>query len=161
MRLLLIAAIVCLLPVYCGCERRAVDRHDVDATIDLALDNSDELRKVIEHYDGSPEKQEAACWLIANMRYHYGYDTSLLDSVEVELARLVGEPTLVSSIGESNRLKWQRRDIFSTPKVYDHRHIKAEYLIDNIDRAFAQYRKRPWNKHLSISEFCELILPTG
>ena len=37
--------------------------------------------------------------------------------------------------------------------------ITAEYLIDNIDRAFDNWQKRPWNRSLSFEDFCEYLLP--
>ena len=44
-------------------------------------------------------------------------------------------------------------------KNYDARAITADYLIDNIEDAFFQYRSRPWNRNLSFKDFCELLLP--
>ena len=40
----------------------------------------------------------------------------------------------------------------------DARTLTADYLIRNIDEAFAVW-DRPWNRHLSFNEFCEWILP--
>lgn len=37
--------------------------------------------------------------------------------------------------------------------------ITADYLIDNIDKAFDAYDSRPWNRYVSFEEFCETILP--
>ena len=55
--------------------------------------------------------------------------------------------------------KWSKFSYKSTPKVYDCHVIKAEYLIENIDLAFAAWQKRPWRHSLSFDEFCEWILP--
>ena len=55
--------------------------------------------------------------------------------------------------------KWSKFSYKSTPKVYDCHAIKAEYLIENIDLAFAAWQKRPWRHSLSFDEFCEWILP--
>ena len=44
-------------------------------------------------------------------------------------------------------------------KIYDAHIITAEYLIDNIDCAFDNWQKRPWNRSLSFEDFCEYLLP--
>ncbi len=37
--------------------------------------------------------------------------------------------------------------------------IKADYLIKNIDSAFATWKTSPWSAHLNFDHFCEFILP--
>ena len=41
---------------------------------------------------------------------------------------------------------------------WDVQTLSADYLIQNIDEAFAVWN-RPWNRHLTFEEFCEWILP--
>ena len=38
-------------------------------------------------------------------------------------------------------------------------HIKADFLIHNIDLAFDIWGKRAWNQYYTFSEFCEYLLP--
>ncbi|MCM1111508.1 MAG: hypothetical protein NC336_09885 [Clostridium sp.] len=157
MRIQVIVILICA--ILGGCISRNNTSRQVDQTLASAGENAPELLRVLEHYADSAEKLEAARWLIANMQYHYCYDSPLIDSVEADLAPLGERSDLVLTIGEENLEKWRRRDIFSAPKLYDHLQITAPYLIDNIDRAFRQWRKRPWNKDLTFEKFCELILP--
>jgi hypothetical protein len=56
-----------------------------------------------------------------------------------------------------NPLKGFRYD--NLPKTYDAHVITADYLIENIDLAFEEWEKRPWNKYFTFDDFCELILP--
>ena len=55
--------------------------------------------------------------------------------------------------------RWGHYTYRNLPKIYDAHFITAEYLIDNIDRAFDNWQKRPWNRSLSFEDFCEYLLP--
>jgi hypothetical protein len=43
--------------------------------------------------------------------------------------------------------------------AYDLHIISADYLIDNIDRAFDDWQNGNWATHLNFEEFCEYLLP--
>ncbi len=127
------------------------DKRELERALAFAGDNRPELEKVLDHYKGEPEKLEAARFLIRNMPHWYAYEGWQLDSVkQVLIARDFSKESLD---------KWKEVSFYSLPKVYDAQVISADYLIENIDLAFLEWKKRPWNKSLSFDDFCELILP--
>ena len=126
--------------------------------LERAGDNRTELETVLTHYADMPEKQAAARWLIANMPGHYGYEGSLLDSAETTLATIANLSTM-TSLSDSVLEIWKHRNLHSLPRRPDLASITAKMLIENIDQAYAQWKKRKWNKRLSFEDFCEYILP--
>ncbi len=140
-----------LLWVIAGCR----DNSRLDATLEFAGENRTELERVLEHYRDSGLKYEAARFLIENMPQYYGLRGAATDSGKALLLSMD-----VNGIILPERIeRWQYQASGRMEKVYDARVITADYLIDNIDRAFDAWRKRPWNKHLPFEDFCELILP--
>ena len=105
--------------------------------------NRGELEKVLIHYENNQEKLEAARFLIRNMPRWYGYEGWQLDSIKpVLIQKDKGEAVPKEVIA-----KWQRVSFYSLPKVYDAKLITADYLIENIDRAFDVWKRYPWNRN--------------
>ncbi len=161
----LCASIVVLLMTasgLCGChESIRTDRY-VEEALELAGDNRGELERVLRHYNGDPLKLEAARFLIANMPGHYSYaDLDLTDAyydtIDVWLDRMV----TYNVYQKEYVLNSLHRDMKfnALPVRPDISFISADYLIDNIDRAFRQWEESPWCRYLSFDDFCEYILP--
>ena len=126
--------------------------------------NSNELKSVLRHYrtvDRDHEKLLAARYLIANMPAHYSYrDTSAINSYY---------RTALGILGTSPSPDWQRdtlryiSDTFypelTSDIIPDVCVMTANYLISCIDRAFQDWRTRPWSRHLTFKEFRDWILP--
>lgn len=126
--------------------------------LDKAGSNRGQLEDVLAHYKDEPEKLEAARWLIGNMPSHYNYEGAEIDSMEAVLASLCGFKVNIV-IPDDELDKW-RNFSYATMKRNDHvRSISADYLINNIDRAYEQWKTRKWNKNLSLEDFCEYLLP--
>src|SRR5574344_2446428 len=126
----------------------------------MAGDNRAQLEAVLEHYKEDPKKYAAACYLIENMPAHYSYrGDDILRYYETAL------PILKS--GRSP--EWQRdtlleisnRDFpsLSSNVVPDVEIITSDFLIQNIDHAFKQWKERPWASDLTFEEFLEWLLP--
>lgn len=130
----------------------------VKKALNRAGDNRAELETVLTHYADMPEKQAAAKWLIANMDGHYGYEGSLLDSVETTLS-LIKDIMPTAPLPDSIVEIWNRRNLYALPRRADLTSITAKMLIENIDQAYAQWKGRKWNSELSFEDFCEYILP--
>ena len=129
---------------------------DLKYSLNAAGKNRIELEKVLEHYKDSGPKYDAACFLIKNMPGYYSYaKSSGLDSLRKIQSVIFHKKHFPRDLQD----KWSKFSYKSTPKVYDCHAIKAEYLIENIDLAFAAWQKRPWRHALSFDEFCEWILP--
>lgn len=121
----------------------------------FAGDNRQELEKVLVHYKDSGQKYEAACFLIENMPYYFSYKGRELDSVKQKLAAAA----VRGSLDEQTIKDWPRFSLDQQDKVFDAHVVTADYLIENIDLAFAAWKGKPWARSLSFDDFCEWILP--
>ncbi len=150
--------------ILAGCAAREELPADVAATIEAAGDNAVELQKVIDHYqaEGDSLKLEAAFFLIGNMEGH-GYATydlvdTLGEAVPWDVTVFPDYDSLKSTFGtmedEYGVLDFKKNDL-----VPDIKTITADYLIEQIDLAFAAWRERPWAKHLSFEDFRQYVLP--
>lgn len=137
--------------LFSGCATK-VDR--LEYALEFAGENRRELEKVLEYYSDDSLKFRAACFLIENMPRWYAYDGWQLDTLEV-LMRKDREGIL----SKDDKMRWNSFDYHALNKIYDSKVITSEYLIENIDLAFQEWQKRPWNKSLSFDNFCDLILP--
>lgn len=121
-----------------------------------AGDNREELEKVLNHYKNDSLKYQSAIFLIENMLYYSYKEGGTLDSVK----HLLSDIFVKKDLTEQERQKGMALSRTSQPTTkQDVKEIKAEMLIENIDYAFKVWQEKPWNKHLSFSDFCELILP--
>lgn len=126
--------------------------------------NKPELKAVLRHYrtiDKDPAKLRAAKYLIANMPAHYSYrDTAAINSYYRKALEILGtgpspdwQRDTLRQIGD-REYAGLTRNIIPDVEV-----ITADYLIYSIDRAFHEWRTRPWSRHLTYNEFQEWILP--
>ncbi len=136
-----------------SCSSR--DNKKLALALEKAKENTSELLKVIEHYkhDSDTLKYAAALFLIENMSYHYGGYSKNISLIELAKKEFVINGTVRSEILDSIN-----RNV-NFEQVADAECIKADFLIHNIDHAFDAWRKRPWGKYYSFSEFCEYLLP--
>ena len=129
-----------------------------------AGDNKKELKAVLHHYrteDKDAEKLRAAKFLIANMPAHYSYrDTAAINSYYRKALEILGtgpspdwQRDTLRQISDSE-YAGLTRNIIPDVEV-----MTADYLIYSIDRAFQEWRTRPWSRHLTYDEFQEWILP--
>ena len=145
----------------------------LEAALSLAGENRVELEKVLAHYRGDRKKYKAACFLIENMVGRYTLTSQKLDSLDAEFFDAVGNLDIRFEDTEVNvylvQVKvneiWNRvLAKYGDPTKYhygrsdDLRSVRADYLIDNIDEAFATL-DYPWTSHLSFEDFCEYVLP--
>lgn len=136
----------------------------VHYALKAAGDNRKELKTVLRHYrkeDPDKEKLKAAKYLIANMPAHYSYrDTAAINSYYSKALEILGtgpspdwQRDTLRQIGD-REYAGLTRNIIPDVEV-----ITADYLIYSIDRAFHEWRTRPWSRHLTYNEFREWILP--
>ena len=154
-------ALSILLFFLCGCSQ---DRMYLNYALKVSGSNKTELKEVLKHYrtvDCDPQKYEAAKYLIANMPAHYSYgDTTAINAYY---------RTALGILGTGPSPDWQRdtlkkisdRDYSGLRRniVPDVKVITTDYLIYSIDRAFQDWRTRPWSKHLDYEVFRDWILP--
>ena len=140
-----------LLSLAIGCR----DNRRLDAALEFAGENRVELERVLAHYRDSGLKYEAARFLIENMPGWYAYRGMALDSGKAVLLSMDSNNIILPAKAEG----WKEQLGGRYEKVYDAQVMTADYLIANIDRAFAAWEGRPWNKYLPFEDFCECILP--
>lgn len=121
----------------------------------LAGSNKSELKRVVWHYSANPAdslKLKAAEFLILNMvdKYSEYYDAPWQDVATLNLrwSSSSDKDKVLNTYKVGNLI---RKD--------DITHIKAAYLISNIDLAFQVWNDKPWGKYISFDTFCEEILP--
>lgn len=161
---LLYSTIITLLLSACRSE---ADKQ-VEMALNLAGSNRNELEKVLDHYKNEPEKLAAARFLIMNMPGHSGVN---LSSVE----KLQSVYTKHSEISQKHNWdrssKWQKEidslwkneqakvTSLSFNKGQDVECIKADWLINEIDRSFKAWKENSYTQNDSFEDFCKYILP--
>lgn len=150
----IIIVAVCSFFFLMSCTDRALE-----SSLELSGDNRTELEHVLLHYKSNPEKKKAVEFLIRNMKWCHTKDSpfmdiyyQLVDSLQKNDS-VYAEDMIAFYDSIYKPEKFQNMDM-----TFDLNTIKADYLIDHIDRAF-QARQSPWAKDLSFDEFCEYILP--
>lgn len=144
-----------------SCQMKSVAPGSEEA-FSKADDNRSELLRVLRHYEESGDslKLRAAAFLIGNMA-DKGYLTgaaideyyAFIDSVY----QIKQEEYDIPYIYETFRQ--QAQYLKKKPVLHwDVQNLSADYLIRNIDEAFAVWNC-PWNQHLTFEEFCEWVLP--
>lgn len=121
----------------------------------LSGENRTELERVLSYYKNDTEKYEIAKFLIINSQYHFSLVGEEVDSIKDALIS-ADNHGVIDSIKQS---RWEYFDKSSLTKKADIKELKSDYLIKNIDMAYDVWKGKPWNKELSISDFCEYILP--
>jgi hypothetical protein len=135
----------------------------LDEALQLAGDNRPELERVLWHYsqnEADSLKYRAAVFLIENMPEHYSFQNQAyveryydaIDSVRQYADR--SEDEIVTRY----KAVVDKYNSFPPP-IPDLQIIKADYLIDNIDRALDNWQNGRWARHLNFDEFCEYLLP--
>ncbi len=126
----------------------------------MAGENRIELEKVLEYYRNDSEKLAAAHYLIENMHGKYADDNRPAGDYSILFQnwnRLLSQgihnkQQVFDSLVDHYGLKSQNK------KLSDLKYIKADFLINNIERAF-EVKNYPWNKNIPFDRFCEEILP--
>ena len=153
----LFGAVISLL---CSCLQRS----DLSMALNYADDNRAELEKTLSHYlfeDPNPEKFAAAQYLIENMPGHYSYQNSAIYSYYAYADSILADTSLTPEQQRDSLLDKTDRRFRAMPflKKEDIEIIKADYLIDNIDKSYAQWTTCPWASHLSFEDYLEWLLP--
>lgn len=140
------------------------DRSPIAKVLDSAGSNRSELEAVLDHYktaDNNPQKLRAAEFLIENMPAHYSYASSEIYDYYDYAAGILADKSLSPEQQRDSLLiitDLKYRDL-PNHTVPDAQIIKAEFLINNIDKAYAQWTNDAWASQLSFDDFLEWLLP--
>lgn len=136
----------------------------LDMALEAAGENRAELEKVLTHYSVDPSdslKLKAAVFLIENMPFHFTMKGEVLSNYYRDIDS-------INRCNHSASVCKQKYDslkaLYGDPRkgikvISDLHSVKADYLINNIDLAYASWQDGFWARHLSFDEFCEYILP--
>lgn len=143
---------------------------DREKRLKIALEranmNRGELEKVINHYAHDSEKQEAACFLIANM-----LGKQVVDSTSIPKSNLYYKAFSAYRKEHDfyeNEIQYEICD--SLKKLYpevksdlrylsDLQEVSADFLIQHIDRCFRLREQYAWCKTLDKETFYKYVLP--
>ena len=154
------------------------DRKDaLERSITLAGQNKKELLKVLEHYKAPKDrlKLQAAKYLISNMKGHFYWELGDTYKVAFDKAKKTREylkETQVngtwSQIGNGVNAVFKKaidsieKSVsfkFFPEKIFDVQLLTADFLIENIEVAFAAHSKKPRQYRERFDEFLEYVLP--
>jgi hypothetical protein len=125
--------------------------------------NRGELEKTIAYCKktGDPLKLKAAYFLIENMDIHYSMDYYWQNVSGKPIAfNELNYPNLNTAVVAFEKIKLNNRGMHPHPfKSEDLTSIKAEFLEQNIDNAFKEWRNFAGYKNIPFNDFCEYILP--
>jgi hypothetical protein len=136
---------------------------NVEATLKKAGKNREELEKVITYCRKTEDrlKLKAAYFLIANMDIHYSMDYYWEDISGKRVAfSELNYPNLNAAIAGFAKVKAANHGMRPHPyKSEDLTAIKADFLIQNIDHAFSEWRNAADYRNIPFEDFCEYLLP--
>ncbi|GHT51010.1 hypothetical protein FACS189440_19420 [Bacteroidia bacterium] len=154
--------LVLLVLLAVSCQKQQPDY--LEEALQFAGANRPELEKVLAHYASDPNdslKYQSAVFLIENMPGHYSYkNAEYLDAYYHALDTAVSldyDKEVNKSIIERISAKYQGNKIQEF--VWDSQTLTADFLTDNIERAYAVWIGGEWATHVSFVDFCEYILP--
>lgn len=154
--------IVCLsvLILLTGCIQNSKN----ESALVLAGSNRSELEAVLNYYtanDPNPQKLRAAEFLIENMPAHYSYAGNEIYQYYDYAARILTDKELTPEQQRDSLLAITDSKYKDLPKhtIPDAQVIKAEYLIDNIDKSYAMWSTCPWASQVRFDEYLEWLLP--
>ena len=136
----------------------------LEYALESAGSNRQQLQAVLDHYtleDTCSQKLAAARFLIENLPAHYSYSgTGIYDYYEYA-DHILADTTLTPEQQRDSLLCITDSLYSDLPNhtVPDAQIISAEYLINNIDRSYAQWTTCPWARQVTFDEFLEWMLP--
>ena len=122
--------------------------------------NHQELEAVLTHYrqtDPNPYKLRAAKFLIENMPAHYSYSGNEIFQYYDYASQILADTALTpeqqrDSLLAITDLKYRDLPNHTIP---DAQIIKADFLIDNIDKSYTQWATCPWASQVTFDEYLE------
>lgn len=112
--------------------------------------------KVLTHYkaENNPLKEKAARFLLDNIKDQYAINGERYKAFSDTIKKYFANKDTLQE-----KLVSVKKEKYTNSIVVDINVLTAEYLIDNIDRAFASLEKAGWKNEVSFNDFCEYILP--
>ena len=154
------SALILTLFTVLGCT----DSSLLQEVMDSAGSNRTELEAVLDHYrtaDNNPLKLRAAEYLIENMPAHYSYAGNEIYDYYDYASKILANKVLAPEQQRDSLLYMTDLKFCDLPQhtVPDAQVVKANFLIDNIDKSYAQWTECGWASQLTFGEYLEWLLP--
>lgn len=164
-KLFKIMIITLSLALLIGCgKQRQQSASKIEQALKAAGSNRAEIEQVLGHYSGDSLRLAAATFLIENMPGHVSYRDRDGEKAFYHIADSLFE-TIREEAYDRRRavidslMGLKVAQFWKEGHVQDIEIISADFLIANIDSAFAIWEHSPWARHLDFDEFCETLLP--
>lgn len=144
-----------IITITCSCKKETA----INIALEKANSNRLEILKVINHYQNIDNqdslKLKAALFLIENMPEHGSLWSEAIDTFR---QKVYSSDSLL--LMEPMNEWWRKLKINHKPEFHpDLKYLKANFLIQNIDRAFKVWQEAPWKSEVSFDIFCRYVLP--
>lgn len=139
-------------------------KSELNYVLESADDNRPELEAVLEHYrtiDSTPQKLRAAEYLIVSLPAHYSYSGRGIYEYYGYAASILADTALTPEQQRDSLLlitELKYRDL-PNHTIPDAQIIKADYIIDNVDKSYTQWTTCPWASQITFDEYLEWLLP--
>jgi len=148
--------LLCIFSIACG-------KYDtkIEAALRLAGNNREELEKVLHHYSQNTSdslKLKAAKFLIENMPGHYTMEGNLVNYYREQISEHTKNSYFAKKIYNISLCQIEQLQ-HSCDKKEDIHHIKADFLINHINKSFENLNKYSWLSDIPFDLFLEYILP--
>lgn len=159
------AYIVVILICFLSCS---LENQDVQTSLEMSQANKQELIKVLEHYKSDTSCRLVAEFLIGNIYDKYYIDGPSLRQFDAYFEGMAHlresgvtseDDSRVHALWDSVQATVRYEPKSDINKVWDCQNLSAEYLIENIDVAWASRQHTPEYCDKSIETFLEYILP--
>lgn len=149
-----------LLLLFLGSCSQNHESERLEAALNLAGNNRQELEKVLRHYADDSLKYKAAVFLISNMLYHTYYEGTEIKKMQ-ELYQMCSHHLKeeIPLVADSFIRRNGAINVSNLKVQNDITNINSALLIHHIDSAFGAWRHFPWGKNVSFDDFREYVLP--
>lgn len=130
----------------------------VNKALDNAGSNREELKKVLDYFDGEHDglKGKSAKFLISNMPYNYTYTGEYIHALDSAYLVMAENPTR----DRADVFKRMVESFFDDREAVSDLHVvSSEYLINNINDACDTWSKAAWSKYYPEDIFFDYVLP--
>ncbi len=133
----------------------------VAAALKAAGRNQGEIRRVLSHYANDPRKLDAARWLVEHMIGKAYKVVTIVDRSGKDVGfDCLKYPNLNAAHDAYDALEKRHGPLRQKITAhYDLANLKADFLIEHIDRAFEAWTTLPWARRVSYEAFREYVLP--
>ena len=149
-----------LILVFCTCT----ESFRLETALLQSGANRPELEKVLSHYRDEPMKYRAACFLIEHMPGKYSLEAESVDDPYRNFLRHIPAKDSINWKLDSCHVghlldSVAQLAIPRVRKVEDLQTVTADFLIDNIDRAFHAWETSKYTRHYTFDDFLHHVLP--